>query len=316
VSVDVSVVVPSYNHARFVGATLRSIIGQTLAPRELIVIDDGSSDGSPKVIEEILKECPFPCEMMARPNRGLCATLNEGLKVTRGRYFAYLGSDDVWLPEFIKARMDLLEKRPQAVLAYGHAYLINERDRVVDCTRDWAKYTDGDARRMLLDTIAPMSPTVMYRRDRLERKGWNEKAKLEDYDLYLRLSTEGEFAFDPSVLSAWRRHVRNASWNQHMMLEERLEAQRNVAQEMGVGARELARLQRRCRFACAEEFMRVGQKRRGAQLMFQNLGGATSIKALVRMGLRLCLPWPLVERRKERRELRARERYGSIHDLT
>ena len=94
----VSVVVPSYNHARFIESTLRSIIKQTFRPAELLVIDDGSSDESPTIIERTLGECPFPCEFVARDNRGLCATLNEGFERTHGDYFAYLGSDDLWLP--------------------------------------------------------------------------------------------------------------------------------------------------------------------------------------------------------------------------
>ena len=83
----VSVVVPSYNHAQFIEATLRSIMKQTLRPAQLLVIDDGSSDESPSIIARTLSDCPFPCELIARDNRGLCATLNEGFERTRGDYF-------------------------------------------------------------------------------------------------------------------------------------------------------------------------------------------------------------------------------------
>src|SRR5437867_1217260 len=173
----VSVVVPSYNHARFVESTLRSIMKQTLRPAELLVIDDGSTDDSPRIIERVLHDCPFPCELIVRPNRGLCATLNEGFGKTSGEYFAYLGSDDLWLPEFLAARVAMLYGRPQAALGYGHAYLIDADNRIIDCTRDWANYTDGNVRTMLLqETIAPMSPTVLYHRSILERHGWHEQA--------------------------------------------------------------------------------------------------------------------------------------------
>src|SRR5438067_1162064 len=160
----VSVVVPSYNHAPFIETALRSIFRQTHTPAELVVIDDGSSDNSAQIIERVLKDAPCPCEFVARANRGLAATLNEGFaRTTRGRYFAYLGSDDLWLPEFLAARVALLDARPQAVVAYGHAYSIDERERIIDCTTDWAHYVDGDVRRMLLSTLAPLSPTVVYR---------------------------------------------------------------------------------------------------------------------------------------------------------
>src|SRR5215211_557563 len=108
----VAVVVPSYNHAPFVAAALRSVLAQTHAPARLLVIDDGSRDGSPRVIGDVLKDCPFPCELIARENRGLCATLNEGLAKTSGRHFAYLGSDDIWLPGLLEARVALLAQRP------------------------------------------------------------------------------------------------------------------------------------------------------------------------------------------------------------
>src|SRR6185436_5202047 len=229
----ISVVVPSYNHERFIEATLRSIMQQSLPPAELIVIDDGSSDGSPRVIERALADCPFPCELLARNNRGLCATLNEGFERSRGEYFAYLGSDDLWLPDFLKARVSLLESRPAAVLAYGHTYFVDEQNRIIDCTADWASYADGDVREMLLQTTGPMSPTVLYRRGALQQERWDERSKLEDYDLYLRLCALGEFAFDPRVLSAWRRHDANVSWDQTLMLEEQLRAQREAALRFG-----------------------------------------------------------------------------------
>ena len=89
-NLSVSVVVPSYNHAQFVEKCLRSIMKQTIQPRELLVIDDGSSDDSVRVIERTLKDCTFTCDFVTRPNRGLSATLNEGLQRSRGEYFAYL----------------------------------------------------------------------------------------------------------------------------------------------------------------------------------------------------------------------------------
>src|SRR6266404_3879476 len=257
---SVSVVVPSYNHAPFVEATLRSIMKQTLWPAQLVVIDDGSRDDSPAVIERVLNECPFPCELTARENRGLSATLNEGFERTYGDYFAYLGSDDLWLPHFLNARTGLLAERPAAVLAYGHAYFIDEQNAIIDSTADWASYVDGDVREMLLETTAPMSPTVLYRRDALEHERWNEASKLEDYDLYLRLSAAGEFAFDHRILSAWRRHSSNVSWDQALMLEEQLQAQRQGALRFGLTDEQIQALQMATRFNHAEDFLRLGRK--------------------------------------------------------
>jgi alpha-1,3-rhamnosyltransferase len=309
----VSVVVPSYNHAPFVGAALRSVFAQTHAPARLLVIDDGSRDGSPHVIEAALNDCPFPCELIARENRGLCATLNEGLAKTAGRYFAYLGSDDLWLPDFLAARVALLESRPRAVLAYGHAFLVDARGEVIDCTLDWAHYADGDARAMLLEeTYAPMSPTVVHRRAAVERHGWNEGARLEDYELYLRLSADGGFAFDPRVLSAWRRHGTNTSGDFVWMIEARLEAQRNAAPHLGLAPAQLERYQRALDFAGAEDLLRLGDKRAALKYLRRGLGGAPNAAALARVALRLVTPYALVRRRQRLRQARAARRYGTL----
>jgi alpha-1,3-rhamnosyltransferase len=308
----VSVVVPSYNHAQFVAAALHSIMKQTLCPAQLLVIDDGSSDDSPKVIERVLSDCPFPCELVTRDNRGLCATLNEGFERTSGDYFAYLGSDDLWLPEFLSARVNLLESRPDAILAYGHAYFVDEQNRIVDCTTDWAHYADGDVREMLLQTTAPMSPTVLYRRDALVQQRWDEESKLEDYDLYLRLSAAGPFAFDPQVLSAWRRHSSNVSWDQTLMLEEQLQAQRLGALRFGLTDDEIEKLQRATKFSRAEDFLRVGQKGKALSLLMHNWRGVRSPRETARILLRLLIPNSFMRGRERVRQRRARERYGTL----
>ena len=309
----VSVVVPSYNHARFVSDCLRSIFKQTHAPSELIVIDDGSTDGSVSIIERALQDCPFPCELVARENRGLCATLNEGLARTGGDFFAYLGSDDLWLADFLRERVAVLQSRERAVLAYGHAFLIDAENRVVDSTEDWgAAYADGDARPMLLRTTAPLSPTVLHRRSSVERHGWREGARLEDYELYLKLAAEGEFAFDPRPLAAWRWHGANASRDQRMMLDEQLAAQRRASALLGLDERELSRLHARLRFERAEDFLRLGRKRDALRLALSNLSGARSPRTVARILARLVVPYALVRARKRRAASRASSQHGAL----
>lgn len=309
----VSVVVPSYNHAAFVQMALHSIFKQALRPKKLLVIDDGSTDSSVQIIENTLKDCPFPCELIARENRGLCATLNEGLSKTSGKYFAYLSSDDVWLPEFLAARLARLEATPPAVLTYGHCFIIDPHNTIVDCTRDWANYTNGNARQMLLQqTFAPMSPTVVYRRDVLEQEGWDEEAKLEDYDLYLRLSTAGDFAFDERVLSAWRQHGSNTSRDFSWMIEARLEAQRRVSDRLGLSSTELEHFQNVLRFAGAEDLCRLGEKGKALKLLRQSIGAAPSPAARLRAIARVCEPNSVMRWRKRRKQKQAARSYGPL----
>jgi alpha-1,3-rhamnosyltransferase len=309
---SVSVVVPSHNHAQFIEKCLRSITKQSVQPLELLVIDDGSSDDSVRIIERTLKDCTFTCELVTRPNRGLSATLNEGLRRSRGEYFAYLGSDDLWLPQFLAARAEMLAGRPNAVLAYGHAYSIDEAERIIDCTTDWAAYVDGDVRRMLLTTLAPLSPTVVYRRSAVEHYGWNEGSVLEDYELYLRLSVDGDFAFDPRILSAWRLHEANASANTAMMFQEKLAAQQRAGQSMRFSQKELKHYKNLATFRSAQEFMRQGQKKRALEPMRGSWRAAASTGELTRMLAGLLTPNLLIRSHRAKRRQQAHARYGSV----
>jgi len=310
-SSEVFVVVPSFNHAPFVEKCLRSIIAQTLKPKKLLVIDDGSKDDSPQIIENVLKDCHFDSELIVRENRGLCKTLNQALALSSAKYFAYLGSDDFWLPDFLAVRQRLMDDRPSAVLGYGHAHLVDDLGRTFDSTQNysntWAKYPDGDARSMLLKGRAPISSTVVYRRSALNSVSWNEDARLEDYEMYLKLMNSGDFAFDPRVLSAWRRHSNNTSGNRMMMLTEVLAAQERNFDVLGISQKQLDRVQMQTRFQYARIELQHGNKSGAIKLANESWRGAASASELIKFALRMLVPMRLVERRRSARQHRNRE---------
>jgi alpha-1,3-rhamnosyltransferase len=312
--IEVSVVIPSYNHALFIERCLRSVFKQTRHPKELLVIDDGSTDGSPVVIDGVLRECPFPCELIVNSNKGLCSSLNEGLAKTHGKYFAYLGSDDLWLQGFLEKRLQLLNSRGNAILGYGHAYLVDECDSIIESTEDWLNFIfpDGDPRPMLYAGTAPVSSTVVYRRSALEKHGWNVDSKLEDYELYLKLAEEGEFAFDPSVQAAWRVHPHNTSRNLDFMLHECLSAQERVGAKLNWGPDKLEWIQRSTRFFFGEEFERKGDRSRAASLILGNLRGAPSYKILARGLSRLILPHSFLTARRNANRAKSTKKHGSV----
>jgi alpha-1,3-rhamnosyltransferase len=308
---DITVLVPSYNHAEFVERTLRSIFRQTVSPKLLIVIDDGSVDESVEVIRHVLNDCPIEHRFIHRENRGLCATLNESLLTAVGKYFAYISSDDVWLPEFLESRSNLLDSRPSAVLAYGHSFLIDEQDRIIDSTANWSDYTDGRATAMLLHPIIPASASVLYRRDTLEKFRWNESSILEDYELYLRLSNAGEFALDDKVLSAWRIHERNTSSDFPRMVDEWLAAQNRVAEEIGIGNEELAGIQKSVQFNCISSYIRHGHKATAARLLWKNAADAP-LGTTAGLIFRLMIPAPLLKWRRKIVKERMIRKYGRL----
>lgn len=306
------VVVPSYNHAPFVEKCLRSIFKQTLPPKKLLVIDDGSKDDSPKIIERMLKDCPFDAELIARENRGLSATLNEGFSKSSGEYFAYLSSDDVWLAEFLESRTATLAARPKAVLTFGHALLIDEEDRIFDSTENWTEYADGHFLPLLLRGIVFPSSSVVYRRAALENRCWNENSILEDYELYLKLTADGEFAFDKRVLSAWRQHGWNVSGNYSAMLQEWLAAQNRVANDLRISPDKLKKIQTELKFNAAADYIRHGKKSEAVSLMRENLSGAKNVSQIAQTVLRLSIPRFLFNWNRRRKKLAAVESYGKL----
>ncbi|HEY8561805.1 MAG TPA: glycosyltransferase family A protein [Pyrinomonadaceae bacterium] len=300
--------VPSYNHAPFIEKCLTSIIDQTLPPTKLLVIDDGSKDDSPRVIERVLKNCPFDAELVVRENRGLCATLNQGLALSEGKYFAYIGSDDFWLPRFFEERAKLLDARAEAVLGYGHSYLVDENDEVfsstADVTEDWARYPDGDPKEMLLNGVSPISSTVFYRRAALEKVPWNETARLEDYEMYVRLGALGAFAFDPQVLSVWRHHSYNTSRDLLLMYREVIDAQNRNIEFLGVSRRELEKYQARIKFRNMRIFLQNGDKREALQLGKESWRQARSVKEAGKALIQLLLPKSFLQSYQRRKRAR------------
>ena len=313
---EVFTFVPSYNHAKFIESCLKSIIKQTLQPKKLLVIDDGSKDNSPQIIERILQDCPFDAELIVRQNRGLCATLNEGFSHCNAEYFAYLGSDDVWLPQFLENRVKLLANRPKAVLGYGHAYFTNEKGEIFDNTADykeaWANYPDGDARPMLLQGIAPISSTIFYRSSALEKVSWNESSRLEDYEMYLKLSNLGEFAFDSQILSTWRHHGFNTSKDKLLMLNEVIAAQERNFEILQISRAELEKIQQQTKFRYAREFLQYGEKKAAWQLAQDNWSGANSNSELVKFLVRMGVPMFVIEAKRYFKNESKLEKYQNI----
>lgn len=304
--------IPSYNHAPFIERTLRSIFRQTLPPKKLIVIDDGSKDESVKIIEKMLKDAPFEAELIARENRGLCATLNQGLGLSTTEYFCYISSDDLWLPGFLESRAKILEDRKKAILAFGHAYLMDEDDQIIDCTKDWGDYTDGSILLLLLKMVTPASASFLYRREALEKHSWNENSILEDYELYLKLSDDGEFAFDPAILCGWRQHGWNVSKDYPRMLQEVLEAQNRVAPEIGISPEELEKYQATIKFNAAHDFIRRGDRGMALSLMWENRKGAESISQIAKILLRMSVPKRLFEKNRIRMRQKNIKKYGKM----
>ena len=214
----VSVVIPSYNHAPYIEATVESVLGQPHTNLELFVIDDGSRDDSVARLERLLaRRGDARARLIARENRGLCRTLNEGLGLARGRYFAYLGSDDLWEPEKLEWQIKAIEAAndERVGAAFGDCYVIDSEGHRLDRYGRQYRYRGGDIYRdLLLMDFLPPSPTNFFVREKLlEVGGFNEDVKIEDYEMWLRVARRFRIAYVPEVIASFRIHPTNTSSN-------------------------------------------------------------------------------------------------------
>ena len=108
---NVSVIMPAYNVERYIADSIDSVLAQTYTDFELIIVDDGSTDGSRAIAERYRANHPDRIVVVSQENRGLAGARNTALRVASGRVFALLDSDDGWHPTFLESQMRLLESR-------------------------------------------------------------------------------------------------------------------------------------------------------------------------------------------------------------
>src|SRR5262249_44576812 len=147
------------------GRAIQSVLNQTFSPEEILVIDDGSTDGTPDFVAEI-----FPSVTLVRyeTNRGAAAARNTGLTMASGDFIAFLDSDDFWMPTYLEKQIDALVANPSAAFGYCGRYQIANNKRSVTCS---PINSDDLLKSMLMDCfVHTMSQVVMPRRA-LERVG-------------------------------------------------------------------------------------------------------------------------------------------------
>ncbi len=220
----VTVLIPSYNHERYVRESVLSIIEQTWESVQLIVVDDGSSDNSVKLLESLSEEYGF--EFIAQENKGLTATLNDALAKSQGTYFCMLSSDDIAFPDKLEKQIAFMERRPDVGLCGGSAISIDENG--VRCKKQeklvYAELNFDDVFTLRKD--GPSAPTMMARTEALrDVGGYDPEIRLEDMDMWLKL-THGEWklACLDDVFSYYRVHENNTYKNLEFMLACLLES--------------------------------------------------------------------------------------------
>lgn len=222
----VSVLVPAYNHEAFVQECLDSILADPYPTKEIVIIDDGSTDGTAGRIEAWLARHrdDIPVEYVSRENKGIAATLNELAARAHGEFLRIGASDDFFLPGGSETLVRYLMAHPGKGAAIGDCVVVDRDGRkLLDSGMsdlhgaDKRLYrTDEGIRRAVISHWAIGGPVTMLRKGALETVArWTEGLRIDDWDLFLRLAARDAIGFVDEKVCAYRLHGANFSKTRH-----------------------------------------------------------------------------------------------------
>lgn len=212
----ISVIIPAYKAANTIGRALASVAAQTLKPDEVIVVDDGSEDGTFEAAQAFRERMEgIDLKVINQQNQGAGAARNRAIGKATGEWLAFLDADDEWLPGKLAASMKSIETHSPTLTAHNYTAVDNGVETLVDCAARFREMADpyrGLYRKGFLATS-----TVMARRDAvLASGGFDETlATAQDFDLWLKVLKESDRAFrvEDDVLTLY--HVTPGSITSH-----------------------------------------------------------------------------------------------------
>jgi glycosyltransferase involved in cell wall biosynthesis len=234
----VSVLVPLYNHEAYIATCLDSIVADAYPLKELIVIDDGSQDGSAAVVqqwqERNAEKFSGNIIFVSRKNRGISSTLNELIGRASGNYLAFVSSDDYLLSDSISVRMNYLLAHPGKMLVLCD-YQVVDRDGAVLFHSGIEEYFRGDKRCLAHEELiayeiiyrwSVSGPVYLYRKEAFSIIGrYDEQLIVEDWDICLKLAARNLVGFVDYTGAAYRLHGANVVCQPEMerrMLENQI----------------------------------------------------------------------------------------------
>lgn len=193
----ISVLLPTYNGAKFITKSIDSVLKQAFNDLELIVVDDGSTDYTAEIIEEFMRKDERIVFIRNKENLGIQKTLNKGLGITKGEYVARIDDDDVWSDSGkLEAQVRFLDEHSDHVLVGTGVIMVDEERE--ELFRFLQPIDDKAIRDRMLFKSCFMHSAVLFRREIvLELGGYSEREEhkhIEDYQLWLELGKQGKLA--------------------------------------------------------------------------------------------------------------------------
>lgn len=207
----VSVLMPVYNGEDYLQEAVESVLSQTMGDLELIVLDDGSTDGTRAILERLAAK-DTRLRVISRPNKGVSQSRNELIEAARAPILAMMDADDICLPDRLERQLARLEAEPELVALSGNCLMIDPVGRPIRTNDLPPDHETIEARHMEMPPNCSMAhPALMVRRSAMERVGGylHDYPWAEDFDLYLRLGEIGRLANLEEVVVKYRLHPKS-----------------------------------------------------------------------------------------------------------
>jgi glycosyltransferase involved in cell wall biosynthesis len=223
---QISVVMPLYNGLACVEDALRSVMDQSLQPREVIVVDDGSSDGSDSVVECL--DSPVPIKLVRQPNRGQSAARNAGVELASGELIAFLDQDDEWRREHLEVLRRAIERDPRIGWAYHDFDEMDSAGGTITLSfiheHHLVHPKTSLAACLAGDLMVIPSASLLRKKAFSEVGGFDERLSgYEDDDLFVRMfRSDWQHAFIPKSLTRFRIQASGSSSTTRRFLESRM----------------------------------------------------------------------------------------------
>lgn len=208
----VSILLPVLNAEKYLAECLESIKTQTYKNWELIIANDGSSDGSERIIENFIKDSSNQIKYLSFVHSGLPFCLNKGVEVASGKYIARMDADDIMLPNRLAVQVDFLENNPKIDILGGQAIEIDESG--IEFSVIKKPIFDSEIKKELVFSCPLVHPTVMLRKEILQKNLYKEiYPNSEDSDLWRRLAKTNTFRNVDAILIKKRFHENQITQN-------------------------------------------------------------------------------------------------------
>jgi glycosyltransferase involved in cell wall biosynthesis len=205
----VSIIMPVLNGQKYIGEAIGSIAAQTYRDFELIVVNDGSTDGTYDQLQQFMGRIDLKCIQHAT-RQGIARSVNDGLRNASGQFIAFLDHDDLWFPGFLETQMAHLERHPDVGMVHSDFQTVDSAGNVLEASvatcRNRKRVSGHVFPALFMDSFI-VGNSVLIRKECFDRLGgFDETLRIGDYQMWLRIARNYKVDYTPKVLTKYRQH--------------------------------------------------------------------------------------------------------------